>query len=639
FGTMAARGSVRDVTRALGHPYELGDKIAKLIPMGSQGFAMTIERAMGMEEDLRKLHKGNKDVQEIIKYAKKIEGCARHISTHAAGVLISPTRIDDYTPIQLDKEGQIITQYDMYTGDRDGVVNLPKFDILGIKNLSILSNSVALAKKYKGVEVDLDNVDLEDKKTYQMLAKGQTIGCFQLSGQGMTKVITDMRPTNIYDINAAVALYRPGPMEFIPEYIGRKHGQKEIKYLHPKLEKILDKSFGVITYQDDILLIAIELAGYNWLEVDKFRKAIGKKIPEMMQEQKDKFYKGCGGSGVKTKIIDELWSEIETFAAYGFNKAHAASYGRVAYETSYMKANFPIEYMTALLMADSGDTEKVSEYISECKRLDIKVLPPDINESFTDFTIIDIENEDGTKTEAIRFGLETIKNFGEGIANIIIKERDENGKFKSLADFLERIQDRNLNKKSLGALTMCGAMDSFGERGQILENMMDLLNYNKECANKSEEQDSLFGLMSEDSVVPEFKLKETKPAKKEDKLAWEKELLGLYISGHPLDKWKEVLSRDGKNIRSIKQKVPEGVPTAIAGIIEEVKPILTKKEAKMAFVRVSDFTDSMEVVVFPKVYEEYKDLLKEDACVALRGKLSKKDGKTGFLVDNIKKLS
>ncbi|MDD2935070.1 MAG: DNA polymerase III subunit alpha [Candidatus Pacebacteria bacterium] len=640
FGTMAARGAVRDVTRALGHPYALGDQIAKLIPMGSQGFPMTIERALEMEEDLRKLHKDNKDVQEIIKYAKKIEGCARHISTHAAGVLISPTRIDDYSPVQFDKDEQIITQYDMYTGDRDGVVNLPKFDILGIKNLSILANSVELAKKFRGVTVDLDNVDLNDKKTYEMLAKGHTIGCFQLSGGGMTKVIMDMKPSSINDINAAVALYRPGPMEFIPEYIERKNDPRKIKYLHPKLEKILDKSFGVITYQDDILLTAIELAGYSWLEVDKFRKAIGKKIPELMQEQKEKFYKGCLANGVSEKTIDELWAKIETFAAYGFNKAHAASYGRVAYETSYMKANFPIEYMTALLMADSGDTEKVAEIIGECKRLKIPVLSPDINESFTDFTIVETTNlETGLPSEAIRFGLQTIKNFGEGIANVIIEERTKNGKFKSLADFLERIQDRNLNKKSLEALTKCGAMDNFGERGEILANMEDLLAYNKEKAHQHKDQDSLFGLMQEDSNVPQLKLKKTAPAEMKEKLAWEKELLGLYISGHPLDKYKNILGKDGKNIKSISETVPEGATTAVAGLVDEVKEILTKKgSSKMAFVRISDFTGTMETVVFPKTYEQFKDIILEDTTVAFKGKISKRNGETSLIVDSVKKL-
>ncbi|MBU4480141.1 DNA polymerase III subunit alpha [Patescibacteria group bacterium] len=636
FGTMAARGSVRDVTRALGHPYALGDQIAKLIPMGSQGFPMTIDRALEMEEDLKKLHKGNKDVQEIIKYAKKIEGCARHISTHAAGVLISPTTIDDYSPVQLDKEGKIITQYDMYTGDRDGVVNLPKFDILGIKNLSILANAIDLAKKRKSAEVDLDNIDLNDKKTYEMLARGETLGTFQLNGHGMTQYLKELQPKNIWDIMAMVALYRPGPMAFIPDYIKRKRNPELVTYLHPELKNILEPTYGIIIYQDDVMLIAVNLAGYTWAEADKFRKAMGKKIPEMMQQQKEKFFLGCTEHGVGEKIIKELWETIETFAAYGFNKAHSASYGRVAYETSYMKANFPIEYMTALLMADSGDTEKVAEIISECKRINIPVLSPDINESFTDFTIVNYE-EDGKKKEAIRFGLQTIKNFGEGIANIIIEERNKNGKFKSLADFLERIQDRNLNKKSLEALTKCGAMDKLGERGQILENMTDLLNYNKECAQKPEAQDSLFGLI-ENNNLSQLKLKEVAPAKKEDMLAWEKELLGLYISGHPLDKFKIILSKAGKNINDTREKGLEGATTVIAGLIEEIKPVTTKKGAKMAFIRLTDFSGSIESVAFPKVFEEYKNELIEDRCVMLKGKISKRNGEVSILIDAVKKL-
>ncbi|MBU1557948.1 DNA polymerase III subunit alpha [Patescibacteria group bacterium] len=638
FGTMAARGSVRDVTRALGYPYSLGDQIAKLIPMGAQGFPMTIDRALDMEEDLKELHKENKDVQEIIKYAKKIEGCARHISTHAAGVLVSPSRVDDFTPVQLDKEGKIITQYDMYTGDRDGVVNLPKFDILGIKNLSILANAIKLAKERKGVVIDLDNIDLTDQTTYDMLAKGETLGTFQLNGQGMTQYLRELEPKNIWDIMAMVALYRPGPMAFIPDYIARKKNPELVTYLHPELKDILEPTYGIIIYQDDVMLIAVNMAGYTWAEADKFRKAMGKKIPEMMQQQKEKFFKGCKDhGGIEKSIIQELWDTIETFAAYGFNKAHSASYGRVAYETSYMKANFPIEYMTALLMADSGDTDKVAEYISECKRLNIQVLPPDINESFTDFTIVNFE-EEGEKKEAIRFGLQTIKNFGEGIANAIIEERTKGGKFKSLDNFLERIQDRNLNKKSLEALTKCGAMDSLGERGQILENMPDLLNYNKEIANKPEEQNSLFGLMSEGSTIPGFKLKKSNPAKKEDKLSWEKELLGLYISGHPLDRFKDLLSREGRNIKDLKESSPENSSIVIAGIIDEVKEILTKKEKKMAFVKVSDFSDSMEVVVFPKVYDDYKHLLEADKCVALRGKISKRNDETSLLVDALKEL-
>ncbi len=631
FGTMAARGSVRDVTRALGHPYELGDKIAKLIPMGSQGFPMTIARALDMEKDLQDLHKKDKDVQEIIKYAQKIEGCARHISTHAAGVLISPTRVDDYTPVQLDKDGKIITQYDMYTGNRDGVVNLPKFDILGIKNLSILANAMDLAKKFKGVEVDLDNIDLKNKKTYDMLARGETMGTFQLNGQGMTQYLKELEPHDIWDIMAMVALYRPGPMAFIPDYIKRKRNPSLVTYLHPELKNILEPTYGIIIYQDDVMLIAVNLAGYTWAEADKFRKAMGKKIPEMMQEQKDKFFTGCLEHGIEKKIVQKLWETIETFAAYGFNKAHSASYGRVAYETSYMKANFPIEYMTALLMADSGDTEKVSEIIAECKRLGIEVLPPDINESFTDFTII--KNEQGK--EAIRFGLETIKNFGEGIANAIINERKNNGPYKSLTDLLERVQDKNLNKRSLEALTMCGAMDKLGERGQIIENMPTLLKYNKDFASKPKEQDSLFGDIFD---TTEISLEPTPPATMEEKLVWEKELLGLYISGHPLDKFSRQLSKSKTNLSKVKKTALEGVTTVVAGIIEECKPILTKKGDKMAFVKLSDFSDSLEVVVFPKTFAEFADLLQTEKCLLIKGKISKRNEETSLIADSIREL-
>ena len=631
FGTMAARGSVRDVTRALNHPYELGDKIAKLIPMGSQGFPMTISRALAMEKDLEDLHKKDKDVQEIIKYAKKIEGCARHISTHAAGVLVSPTRVDDYTPIQLDKDGKIITQYDMYTGNRDGVVNLPKFDILGIKNLSILANAIDLVKRLKGVKIDLDNIDLKNKKTYDMLARGETMGTFQLNGQGMTQYLKELKPHDIWDIMAMVALYRPGPIAFIPDYIKRKKNPDLVTYLHPELEKILKPTYGIIIYQDDVMLIAVNLAGYTWAEADKFRKAMGKKIPEMMQEQKDKFFKGCFKHGIEQKIIKKLWETIETFAAYGFNKAHSASYGRVAYETSYIKANFPIEYMTALLMADSGDTDKVSEIITECKRLKIEVLPPDINESFTDFTIV--KNEQGN--EAIRFGLQTIKNFGEGIAKAIILERKTNDKFKSLADLLERIQDRNLNKKSLEALTKCGAMDKLGERRQIIENMPALLQYGKDFALKPKEQDSLF---SNNMEISQITLEKTGTATMEEKLTWEKELLGLYISGHPLDKFSQQLSKSKTNLSKVKKKSLEGMTTVVAGIIEEFKPILTKKGNKMAFLKLSDFSDTIEVVIFPKIFSEFQEFLEIDKCILIKGKISKRSEDTSLIAENIREL-
>ncbi len=448
----------------------------------------------------------------------------------------------------------------------------------------------------------------------------------------MTQYLKELEPHDIWDIMAMVALYRPGPMAFIPDYIKRKRNPNLVTYLHPELEEILKPTYGIIIYQDDVMLIAVNLAGYTWAEADKFRKAMGKKIPEMMQEQKDKFFKGCLEHGLEKKIVQKLWDTIETFAAYGFNKAHSASYGRVAYETSYMKANFPIEYMTALLMADSGDVDKVSEIISECKRLNIEVLPPDINESFTDFTIVD-NKETGHK--AIRFGLQTIKNFGEGIANIIILERKTNGPFKSLVDLLERVQGRNLNKKSLEALTMCGAMDKLGERRQIIENMPALLQYNKDFALKPKEQDSLFG---DNLNMSQITLQPATPATMEEKLVWEKELLGLYISGHPLDKFKEQLSKSRAKLSKIKKDSIEGVTTVVAGIIEECKVILTKKGDKMAFVKLSDFSDSLEVVVFPKTFAEFSELLEGEKCVMVKGKISKRNDETSLLADNIREL-
>ncbi|MFC1721159.1 DNA polymerase III subunit alpha [Patescibacteria group bacterium] len=629
FGTMAARAAVRDVARAMGYSYNAGDTIAKLIPMGSQGFPMTIDHALEIEPDLEELYKEDQDAKEIIDMAKKIEGNVRHIGVHAAGVVISPTTTVDYTPTQLDpKGGKIITQYNMHSVEDAGLL---KFDFLGIKNLTILADAVSLAKKYEGAEVDLDKIDLKDEKTYDMLARGETIGLFQLNGSGMTAYLKQLKPTEIHDINAMVALYRPGPMAFIPDYIARKQGDQAVKYLEPRLEQYLKPTYGILIYQDDVMLIAVNLAGYSWGEADKFRKAMGKKIPAEMAKQKEKFISGCIDGGMKSNIAMKLWEMIETFAAYGFNKAHASSYGNLAYKTSYMKANFPVEYMTAVLTSDAGDTEKIAEIIAECKRMNIPVLPPDINESFGDFTVIKGD------TDSIRFGLYTIKNFGHDIADAVIAEREENGKFKSFADFLERIQHKNLNKKSLESLIMCGAMDNLGERGQLMGNLVEALNYHKECCNADTSQSSIFGLMDENSH-PEFRLKEVPPAEADTKLSWEKELLGLYISGHPLDKYKEQFEKNKINIKKVKDEMHEGIDVVLAGILEDVRIVTTKKGDRMAFIRIADFTDDIEAVVFPKLFVEKKDMLEADTCVVVKGKLSSRNDDKSVIIDAIKVL-
>lgn len=637
FGTMAARGSVRDVTRALGFPYSLGDSIAKLIPMGAQGFPMTIDRALKEVPELKERYKTEPDVKKIIDMAKKIEGCARHMGVHAAGVVISPIPLTDVVPLQYDPKGEnkIITQYDMYSVDENNA-GLLKFDFLGLKNLSIIADALKLIKHTEKVSIDLDKMPVDDKKTFEMLAKGGTGDLFQLNGEGMTKHLIELKPSSIHDINAMVALYRPGPMQFIPNYIERKHNPKLIKYLDPALEPILKKTHGVLVYQDDLLMMANKLAGYTWGEVDKFRKAVGKKIPEEMAKQKEKFIQGCMEySKWSQKKAEEIWGWIEPFASYGFNKAHSVSYGRVAYQTAYLKANFPAEYMASVLTHESGDTEKVANSIYECKKIGISILPPDINESFADFTVIKKKNE--SESDSIRFGLKTIKNFGEGIAMSIIKERKEKGPFTSLSDFLKRIKDKNLNKKSLESLIKAGAMDSFGSRADLLYNLDKLLTFNKEEVNAVKGQDSLFGILPETSV-DEIELESAGVEDMSNNLLWEKELLGLYISGHPLDGFKDKLEKRDLNIKKLKETGKEKQPIVIAGIIEDIKKVMTKKGDQMVFIRIADMSDSIEAVMFPKIFEEFQDIVALESCIVVKGSFSTRNGGQSVVIDKVKEL-
>ena len=631
FGTMMARAAVRDVARALGHPYSTGDRIAKLIPMGSQGFAMTIERAIDIEPDLKELYKKDADTKEVIDLAKKIEGKARHISVHAAGVVISPEPLTHFVPVQPDpKGGKIITQYDMYSVGEDGV-GLLKFDFLGIKNLSILAEAVKRVARIRGIEVDIENIPIDDRLTFEMLARGETMGVFQMSGSGMTHFLKELKPTSIHDINAMVALYRPGPMESIPQYIERKHNPRLISYLDPRLKDILDRSYGVVTYQDDVLMVAITLAGYSWLEADKLRKAMGKKIPAVMEAEKEKLLKGFAEHGkLPIEKGEKLWKLIEPFAAYGFNKAHAASYGRVAYQTAYMKANYPVEYMSSVLTADSGDVEKIYESISECERMGIKIFPPDVNESFDDFSVVP-----GTQT--IRFGLASIKNFGTGVAEALIEERKERGPFTSLENFLTRVPQKSFNKKSLEALIMTGALDRFTDRGTLLHNAEQMLSYIKEVqAFASSSQDSLFASAGPQTEHP-ITLEEIAPVASAQKLLWEKELLGVYVSGHPLDAYQEGLKKR-PSIASVRADEREGIPVVVAGIIEESREIMTKKGDRMAFITIGDKIASIEAVLFPSVLAEKRELCVPQKCVVVKGRLSHRNGDPSIVVEAIKEL-
>jgi DNA polymerase-3 subunit alpha len=666
FGTMLARGVVRDVARALGYPYGVGDRIAKEIPFGSQGFPMTLERALSENPELGKMYKSESDVREIIDLGKTIEGCARHISVHAAGVVIAPQPLVEFTPLQLDpKGGKLITQYDMYSIDENNA-GLLKFDFLGIRNLAILAHSVELVETLYSIKIDIENVPVDDKKTFEMLARGETEGTFQLNGSGMTRFLKELKPSTIHDINAMVALFRPGPMETIPQYIERKHNPAKIHYLDPRMKDFLDFSYGVLVYQDDVLLTAIKLAGYSWLEADKLRKAMGKKIPEVMAAEREKLIKGFVGYGkLSPALAEKLWKLIEPFAAYGFNKAHAASYGKVAYQTAYMKANFPAPYMAAVLTAEAGDIDTVSIMVAECKRMNIPVLPPDINESFGDFTVVlattkpadsgysDFSGEKSPEVaspslgkppisavssslqDSIRFGLYSIKNFGRGIADSIIAERKAGGKFTSISDFLSRVTDQSLNKKGLESLIECGALDSLGERGQMLANIELLLEYHRDAA-KEQSHDSLFAELG--ASASEVHLAPAAAATMQERLAWEKELLGLYVSGHPLDRFREKLSKRPMNLAQVRERAHPGTTAVIAGMVEEMRVLLTKNGDQMAFLKISDFDGSIEACIFPKIYTEYRELLKPESIIALKGRISNRNGEFSLVADKLKAL-
>lgn len=637
FGTMAARGSIRDVGRALGYSYAFCDQVSKMIPFGAQGFNMTIKKALDLVPELKELSVKNPQVKRLLELAQKIEGCVRHTSIHAAGVVIAPTPLTDFTPVQYEVGGaKLTTQYEMHSVEAAGLL---KMDFLGIRNLSILGHAVEIVEKTTGKHVDIHNLQpWDDKKTYEMLARGETIGVFQLSGSGMTRYLKELKPASIFDIMAMVALFRPGPMESIPEYIKRKNDPNTIDYLDSRMKDYLDQSLGLIVYQDDVLLTAINLGGYNWEEADKFRKAMGKKIPEEMAKQKEKFFKGCREVGKlpETKI-HRLWELIEPFAAYGFNKAHAASYGVIAYQTAFMKANFPLQYMTAVLIAESGDIDKVPAIIHECERMGIKVLPPAINESFKSFAMI---NQEGVESH-IRFGLNGIKNLGEHIAEAIYRERKENGKYSSLENLLTRVKDKDMNKRSLESLIKCGALDEFGyDRGVLLGNIESILSFVKEhqeAGAVAKKQHSLFAGSNLESKS-KLRLGPAVNATADDKLHWEKELLGLYVSSHPFSGFQKIMEKALTPISEL-GGVGKKQWVVVGGVIETTKKKITRAGAAMMFVTIQDVTGSLELLVFPKTYETTKDVWIEGTTVCVVGRTGDEEGDDKLFVERAYQLT
>jgi len=639
FGTMEARGSVRDTGRALGMPYSGPDRISKMMPPGWQGHAMTIDKALEQSSELRAAYQQEPETKKLLDLAKKLEGVARHASMHAAGVVIADKPLTEYTPLQKETNGEkIITQYDMYTVGEDGV-GLLKIDLLGLRNLTTIQESLRFIKDNQRKNIDLSAVSYDDKKTYELLSSGETTGIFQLESSGMRRYIKDLKPTSIFDLQAMVALYRPGPMANIPEFIKRKHNPSLIKYPDPRLADTLKESYGVITFQDDVLLTAIKVAGYSWLEADKLRKAIGKKIPSEMKKQHDQFVEGCVTNGMTRKNAEAFWVLFEPFAGYGFNKAHAAGYATIAFRTAYLKAHFPVEFMTALLTAESRGTtgpaknEKVAQAVAECKRLKVIVSPPDINKSKSDF---DIEDK-----ISIRFGLTAIKNVGTAAIKSILDARAK-GAFKSLEDFCFRVDLGPVNKKTVESLIKAGAMDLFGNRASLLIVYPQIAEQAYKKKKQEEEgQTSLFS--DSDETKPSHKSigNKVEDFSPNEKLAFEKEFLGLYLTSHPqLDNLLHIKSLITHEIELLTEE-KEGTKVKVGGIIESTRRIFTKKNNnEMAFLVIGNEKGlSVECVVFPRIFEQHKSILTRDSVIIIEGHLDTKNDKPTIIAEKISEVN
>lgn len=643
FGRMLARGAVRDIARVLGYPYATGDRISKLIPLGSQGFPMSIHKALDVAPELRQLYDEDPDSKKVLNLAIQVEGNARHISVHAAGVVIAPDEMTKFSPIQLDPEGKkIISQYDMDALDPNvspkEAVGLLKFDLLGLRNLSILGEAIRIVKEQRGIEINIQKFPLDDKKTYEMLSHGDTMGVFQLSGSGMTRYLKELKPTRIEDLMAMVALYRPGPMSQIPEYIDRKNNPGKVKYFDPRMKEFLGKSYGLLVYQDDVFLTAINIAGYTWEEADKFRKAVGKKIPAEMEKQRQKFIEGCVKNGMSQDKAEDLFRLIEPFSGYGFNKSHAASYGMVAYQTAYMKANYPVEYMAALLTAESNDPEKISLAVNECRRMKLKVLPPDINESDVGFKIV--EDKDSLESKAIRFGLSAIKNVGEAAIEAILEAREE-GLFMSFSGLISRVDLRRVNKKVLESLIKVGAMDAFGKRAVLLSSIEKVREKVSRPKSSIPGQQDLFFEEEKPKklkLIPDLYLDTSVEEFSQEELqTLERQLLGLSLSAKPVNELISAIEHEATHkIFEISPQATYGETVKIAAVVREVRIVVTKNTAsEMAFVKVEDGTGVLELVVFPKLFKFTRDHWVEYKPLLVTGRIDTRDETPALIVEAI----
>jgi len=621
FGTMASRAVVRDVGRALGYPYSYCDRIAKMIPFGQ-----TLDQTLASVEEFRQAYLDDQKAQKLIDFAKKLEGCARHASTHACGVVISKTPLDNIVPLQhpTQDDQTIVTQYEMHSIEDLGLL---KMDFLGLKNLTIIEDTLSRIYRVQGKKIDIENIPLDDKATYRLLQKGETIGVFQLESSGMQRYLKQLKPTEFGDIVAMVALYRPGPVSLISDYIAGKHKKKKIEYLHPKLKPILESTYSIPIYQEQVMKIAQELAGFSLSEADVLRKAIGKKIKKLLMDRKEKFIEGCKKNKIDENISQKIWHWFEPFARYSFNKSHSACYALIAYQTAFLKAHFPVEFMASVLTSEKADVERIGFLITECKKMGIEVLPPDINESLENFTIV--------APNKIRFGLLAIKNVGYNVVEAIVRERKNSGPYRSIFDFVNRVSSKDLNKKSLESLIKSGCFDNFCERNQLLFNLERLLEAARETQRAKLEGQR--GLFEGFSPTAGFQLRPTETASKTEKLTWEKELLGLFVTSHPIEDFKKVLEKKVFPLSRITQDLT-GKIVRIGGVISSIKKIITRNGKPMLFTQLEDENAKIEVVVFPGIIERNQEIFQENKIVMIKGRVDNRNGVPKIICEEIEEI-
>jgi DNA polymerase-3 subunit alpha len=646
FGTMAARAVIRDVGRALNYPYAEVDVIAKMIPFE---LGMTIDKALSLNPELKARYENEEKVKQLIDISRSLEGLPRHASTHAAGVVISKEPLVNYVPLQKN-EDSIVTQFPMTTLEELGLL---KMDFLGLRTLTVIRDTIEMVEKNRGVTIDFDSMEYDDPKVYELISKGETEGVFQLESSGMKQFMTELKPKNLEDIIAGISLYRPGPMDQIPRYLANKNHPESIVYDHPLLKPILDVTYGCMVYQEQVMQIVRDVAGYSLGRADLVRRAMAKKKMDVMEQERKNFIYGMVDdegnvivpgalrNGLDEATANKLFDEMLDFANYAFNKSHAAAYAVIAYQTAYLKRYYPVEFMAALLNSFVDNLDKVAFYVQVCRKMGIKVLPPDINESDSYFTVVE---------DKIRFGLSAVKNVGLNMTMEIVSERERNGKFKSVVDFFERMQDSQLNKKAVESLIKAGAFSSFGVRRSQLLSAYDKLmeNIKKNRNNNLNGQISLFGEVEQTHGVG-FEFPDLEEFPKSRLLSMEKETLGLYISGHPLEEYMEDIPKitnattlDFKvsEEEMFQPKLQDNQEVVIAGVIATKKIKFTKNNNIMAFVTIEDLYGTVEVIVFPTVYEKYSSIIKEDNPVVVRGKVSlKEEEEPKILCDEIKPLS